>query len=419
MLLSFLLPFLVAGVGLFLLFRLRFFYILHPIRTSKEVFSELKKREVRRSFFLALAGTLGVGNIFGVSAGIIIGGPGSIFWLFISSIFAMIIKYSETLLVFDLGIERGGMAAAIKSAFIKSGKYLSMICALFTLLLSFLMGAAMQGKALIDVAYQSLAINPYISLAILLILLTPCLFGNGKKIESITEVIIPLTTIIYIIMCFGVVFANFSRLGDVIVLIVKSAFSFRSAGGGIAFLAIKEGFSRGILSNEAGAGTSAMAHLRSSDRSPHNAGLFAMCEVIFDSSILCVLTGFAILLSVENITAYSSPMALVSDAFGNVFGKFSYIALPLIILSFAYATIICWYYYGAECSSLYFPFLRRTFPLFFPTFIVLSRYMNDKFMLYHIDFLLLVMSVITLSLILKKSGRILQIYMKSQKTNPE
>ena len=421
MLFSFLLPIPVAVVGLFMLIRLRFFYILHPIRTAKEFISELRKREVRRSFFLALAGTLGVGNIFGVSAGIIIGGPGSIFWLFISSLFAMIIKYSETLLVFDSGIERGGMAVSIRRNFARFGKLLACIYAFFTLLLSLFMGAAMQGAAVIDTAYQTLSLSPYLCLIILLILLTPCIFGDGKKIENITEVIIPLTTIIYIFMCFGVIFVNFSSIGKIISTIVKSALSFKSAACGTLFyFAIKEGFARGILSNEAGVGTSAMAHCRSTDRSPHKAGLFAMCEVVFDSSVLCVLTGISILLSVENVSSYSSPMALVGAAFGNVFGGFSDIVLPFIILSFAYATIICWYYYGTECTCLYFPAFRPIFPILFLFFIAFSGFIKDTLMLYLIDFLLLVMSLITLSLIIKKSERIAKISLNTkEKKNPE
>ncbi len=401
------LPFLVAGVGFFLLLRLRFFYILHPIRTAGEFISELHDRDARRSLFLALAGTLGVGNIFGVSAGIMIGGAGSIFWLFVSSFFAMIIKYAETLLSFDAGAERGGMAGVIKMLFGRLGDKLSYIYAALTVLLSFFMGASMQGAALIDVAYQSLLIKPYISLTVLLLLLTPCFFGNGRKIESITEIIIPLTTMIYIIMCFCVIFINHSRLGSVLSLIINSAFDFKSAvGGGLAFATVREGFSRGILSNEAGAGTSAMAHSRSQGRSPHKAGLFAMCEVIFDSTLLCTLTGLVILLSVEDISAAETPMALVSCAFGSVLGKFSYVALPLVILFFAYATIICWYYYGMECISLYFPWLKNIFPLFFVLFICFSRAISGRLLLYLVDLFLFVMSAITLSLIVKKSKRI-------------
>ena len=401
-----LLPVLVTAVGLFLLIRLRFFFILHPIRTSMEFLRELKNREARRAFFLALAGTLGVGNIFGVSAGIMIGGAGSLFWLFVSSFFAMVIKYSETLLVFDSKINRGGMAVLLKKTFHSIGWLLSPIYAIMMLVLSLFMGGAMQSVALFDVAQQSFSLNPLISATILLALLVPCFTCGVRKIEQITEIIIPLTTIIYIIMCFAVILGNFSKICDVIKMIISSAFSLRSALGGISLVALREGFARGILSNEAGVGTSAMAHSVSGNRSPHEAGLFAMCEVVFDSSVLCMLTGIAILVSVPDIASFSTPMALVSAAFYSCFGEISRLMLPIIILAFAYATMICWYFYGKECLALLFPRLHGIFPILFVAFILTSRLIRSENLLYVIDILLLFMSFLTLSAIIKSIPRI-------------
>ena len=407
---SLLLPILVTAVGFYLLIKLRYFFLIHPIRTIRELLGGLKKRDDRRSFFLALAGTLGVGNIFGVSAGIMIGGAGSLFWLLLSTLFAMIIKYAETLLVFDADIDRGGTSALLSSVFSKWGKRLSPAYALLMLLLALFMGSAMQSAALIDVAENSLGITPLITGFILFIMLIPCLVGGAKKIESITEIIIPLTTIIYIIMCFCVIFSNLSRIGEVIKTIFTSAFNFRSAvGGGISFLAVREGFARGILSNEAGVGTSAMAHSRSKGRTPHLAGLFAMCEVFFDSTLLCMLTGISILISIEDISSFSSPMALVGAAFYSVLGNASSVLLPIVILSFAYATIICWYYYGRECATIYFPTLKAIYPALFIAFMLMSRHIRSDFLLYVIDILLLFMSFMTLSAIVKKSPRISEI----------
>ncbi len=416
---SFVLPIMVTVVGLYLLIRLRFFFIAHPIRTAREFLSALGDRDARRSFFLALAGTLGVGNIFGVSAGLMIGGAGSLFWLFISSFFAMIIKYAETLLVFDVGAEQGGTASVLARVFSRFGRFLSPIYASLTVLLAFFMGASMQSAALTDVAEKSLGLSPILTALILLILLLPCLLGGVKKIESITEIVIPLTTIIYILLCFAAIFVNFHRLGDVISDVISSAFSFRSAvGGGVMFLAVREGFARGILSNEAGVGTSAMAHARSRGRSPHVAGLFAMSEVVFDSSLLCILTGVAVLVSVPDISAFNTPMSLVSAAFSSALGAPVSYLLTLLILAFAYSTIICWYYYGMECSRLYFGKISWLYPLVFITAILISGLLPPKFLLYFTDFLLLLMSIMTLSAILKKSPRIAKLCL-SKKKNPE
>ena len=134
-----LLPFMVGGVGIYLLFRLRFFYILHLIRTVREIASALRDRDSRRSLALALAGTLGVGNIFGVGAGLMIGGPGCLFWLLVSSFFAMVIKYAETLLAFDIKGRRG-FSDLLRPPF-------SLIYAVLIVLLSLFMGSAMQSAA--------------------------------------------------------------------------------------------------------------------------------------------------------------------------------------------------------------------------------------------------------------------------------
>lgn len=411
--LSFLLPILVASVGLYLLIKLRFFFIRHPIRTMRRFASAFGDRGARRSFCLALAGTLGVGNIFGVAAGIMIGGAGSLFWLFVSSFFAMIIKYAETLLTFESGAPKGGMAEVIRRVFKSAGKFLAPLYAAFTLVLSLFIGSAMQSVAVLDVAEEAFSIHPIIGAIILIILLLPCIVGGVGKIENITEIIIPLTTIIYILMCFGVILLNFDRFSEVINLIISSAFNFKSATCGLTFVAIKEGFARGILSNEAGAGTSAMAHSTCQERTPHIAGLFAMCEVVFDSLILCMLTGFAILLSVDNISAFSSPMSLVSAAFATSLGGFSVYILLILVFAFAYSTLICWYFYGARCSNLYFPKTRLIYPFLFLFFVIASRLFDSKTVIYITDFLLLIMTVITLSAIVKGTDKIAEISSKA------
>lgn len=409
---SLLLPILVTAVGLFLLIRLKFFFIIHPIKTASEFIGALKNRDARRSFFLALAGTLGVGNIFGVSAGIMIGGAGSLFWLFISSFFSMVIKYAETLLTFDLISPKGGMSSVISSAFTKIGKPLGRLYALLTVALALLMGSAIQAEAVVDVASDTLFLNPFITAVILAILFMPCIFGGVEKIEKITEITIPLTTIIYILMCFAVIFINFPRITSVFFEILSSAFSCRSAIGGISIIAIKEGFARGILSNEAGVGSSALAHSQAEGREPHIAGLFGISEVFFDTTLLCMLTGFAILTSVGDISAFKTPMSLVTAAFTHTLGELSGYILLALIFAFAYSTVICWYFYGSECSKLYFPRLKPIFAVAFPAFFFFSAAVSSEGLLYITDLIILFMSLLTLSSIIKKEDRILKLSSK-------
>ncbi len=405
---EFLLPFMVCGVGFFLLRKLKFFFILHPIRTASRLLEQIKDRDSRRAFFLALAGTLGVGNIFGVAAGIMIGGAGSVFWLLFSSLFAMIIKYAEVALVFDMPERSRGMSGALSSVFGKGGRCISALYATFTVLLALFMGSAIQTKALTDVALVSFSLNPYICGFILMIFFLPCLFGGVKKIESVTEILIPVTTIIYILMCFAVILSNADRIIEIIKIVIKSAFSPSAAAGGGIAIAIKEGFARCILSNEAGAGTSALAHSRSEGKSPHIAGLFGMAEVFFDTNVLCTLTGMTILLSINDISAFSTPMSLVCAAFSGTFGALGGYVLTVLIACFAYSTVICWYFYGHRCTEVYLGKFKILYALLFVGFFFLSTCLSSKFLLYLTDVILLLMSLMTLSAIIKMSDRIIK-----------
>lgn len=397
-----LIPILVTASGIYFLIKLKFFFIIHPLRTLKEFCNEIRNEKSRRSFFLALAGTLGVGNIFGVSAGILIGGPGSLFWMLISSIFAMVIKYAETLCTCAYPENKGGMAFVIAGAFKKRGRPLSLTYATLTVILAFFMGAAMQSGAIADVSQSALGMNKNICTIIVVFLFIPCLFGGLSKIEKVTEILIPLTTIVYILMCLTVILINNYKLPTVFESIINSAFSLKSFGSGVGAIAVKEGFARGILSNEAGVGTSALGHSTAKGRDPHIAGLFGIFEVFFDTSLLCMLTGLTILLSVPNVSQYKTPMALVSGAFSASLGDFSRYVLTLLTFSFAYSTIICWYFYGERLTSIYFVFLRRIYPMLFITFLSLSHLISSQFLLYVVDFLLTLMSCLTISAIVKE-----------------
>lgn len=405
------LPILVVGVGFYLLIKTRFFFILHPKRTVRTVFFALKKPSSRRCFWLALAGTLGVGNIFGVAAGIMIGGAGSVFWLLVSALFSMIIKYAEALLSFDSLTEKtAGMHRVIECVFSKAGKPLAGLYCAFCLLLSLFMGASMQGAAVAQAAQSSLGIDFGLCLAVFsALVILGALWGDGI-IEKITSYTIPLTTIIYILMSFLVIFINFGSLPQVLSSIVSSAFAPRALGGGaLSFFfsrAFYEGFARGTLSNEAGCGTSSFAHTRASEGTPKEAGLFGMCEVFFDTVVICPLTALVILLSGGAADIYESPMELVYSAFVSSLGEWSGILLLLSVFTFAYSTVICWFSYGSECTE--YLFQKRT-PVFIPAFavfLIFGAQIKASVLITLTDAVILILSLITLTAIIKKSGRI-------------
>ncbi len=409
------LPILICFVGIFLLIRLRCFFLIHPVKTLKKMIAMINDKRSFKALTLALAGTLGVGNVFGVAVGLIIGGPGSLFWLFISMIFAMAIKYSEVTIAADNlyrdSDAHGGMYYCLKQSFKKGGSILSVLYALFAVLISLLMGAALQSGTVSESATELFNIKPSAVGLILLILTLASIIGGAAKIEKVTSILVPLTTIIYIILTFTIILINIEKLPSVVKTIFTSAFSRSSAvGGAVSFIfsrAVREGFSRGILSNEAGAGTSSMAYARSGSLNPAALGLFGIVEVVFDTGILCMLTGLSILSASPELTSFNGGMKLCLYAVGSVFGPFGEGVLMLSVFAFAFATVICWYYYGAESFSAVFGARRRiVFLLLFLFFIFIGASVNTLLLVKLVDLGLTVMTFLTVLVLIKNSDRL-------------
>ena len=410
-----LLPLLLAIVGSYFLIKLRFFFIFHPIKTAARGMRAIRDKRALYSFSLALAGTLGVGNVFGVALGILIGGAGSVFWLLISMIFAMVIKYAEVVISSDNLYHdtdtHGGFFYVIKVSFGRLGRYLSRTYALVTLALSLILGAALQTDAVEESLSEIVTLPPLYLVVALTAVILFAIIGGAKRIEKITAVIIPLTTIIYIFLTFSIILANIDGLSEVVESILNSAFTFESAlGGGIGFfmsLPVREGFARGILSNEAGAGTSAMAHARSGVLSPSTAGLLGIFEVWFDTGLICMLTSFSILLSVPDLSSFTGGMELIMYSVGNMFGVVGKYAVLLCVFAFAFATVICWYYYGSESFSQLFGKKRKA--VFLPLFLAFAIYgcFADSYKLVSVtDTLMLFATALTLFALIKNSDRI-------------
>jgi AGCS family alanine or glycine:cation symporter len=398
-------------VGLYLLIKLRFFFVLHPIRTAKMLFRSLENKKSRGALALALAGTLGVGNIFGVCAGIMVGGAGCVFWMLLSALFSMVIKYSECVLAHDaLTSQGGGMHLVIFSTFSRFGRFLAPLYALLCTALALFMGSAMQSSAVSGVAVAAFDLNPTLTAIILVILLLIGVARGSEKIEKITAKLIPLTTIFYILLTFSVIFVNIAEIPRVVRDILSSAFTPNAACGGILSYftsnAIREGYARGILSNEAGVGTSSLAHTRASERSAVESGVCGIVEVFFDTVLLCMLTALALLSSGVSLVS-GDPMSAITNAVTSSLSDAFALPLTLSILVFAYSTIICWYYYGTEC--VYYLFGKRArvpFAFAFFAFLVLGALISVRPLVTAIDFLLLSMCILTLSAIVARHERI-------------
>ena len=350
------LPILVVAAGGYFLLRLRAFFLLHPIRTLALAGAEYRK-EGKGAFFrlsLALAGTLGVGNVTGVAAGILVGGAGSVFWILVSALFSAPLKYAES--VASAAKEKRdarslGFPSLIRNSFPSIGAPLAAIYALLTVGLAFFMGSALQSAAAAETASALGGRGAGLFCALLFaFVLATCVLGSSERLCRATAILIPIAMALYTIICIITVFFGISKLKAVLLLILKDAFSLRAFSGGAvgAVLAspLKEGFFRGLLSNEAGAGTSAYAHTKGEVGSPFSEGILGVFEILFDTVVLCMLTAFSILLSVGDPQAFSSGTALLSAAFSSALGDLY--AWPLIssVFLFAVSSAVCWYEYG-------------------------------------------------------------------------
>lgn len=408
---SSLLPFLIGGVGFFLLFKLKFFFIFHPIRVVGDFISALRSQGAVKALWLALAGTLGVGNIFGTAAGIMIGGAGSVFWLLLSSVFSSVLKYSETALTLELKNEaEWGFQSVLPKIFTCRGRLCALFYSLFCLLLSFLMGSAIQSAAVSDILSSAIDLPKIISAFILCALLSFGIIGGIKGIERVTAILVPFASVVFMLLCLVSLFVNIENIPSAVGRIISEAFSSSAVcGGALGFLcskSISEGFARGILSNEAGIGTSAMAHSRADKRTPYAGGLFGIAEVVFDTVVLCGLTALALLSTSIDYSDFVTPMSYVFSAFKHSLGP---LAAPLLVVSivvFAYSTMICWYYYGSECTRYIFGNTTHTFTVIFFISALCGGLLGAGSLLIMTDTVIFFMALITLSTLLKAHKRI-------------
>ncbi|MBO7150305.1 MAG: sodium:alanine symporter family protein, partial [Clostridia bacterium] len=301
--------------GLFLCVRLRAFALLHPGRVLKVAFKgEKNRKETVKAFTLALAGTLGVGNIAGVALAIFYGGAGALFWMWVCGIFAMFLKYAEISLALADKAEGGNGFGYIARAF--GGKKAPLALFAFAMLaLSFSMGAMIQSNAIASTASANLSISPILTGVLLFLLTFAVIFGGLKRISSVTLRLIPLASALYVAMCLLVLFCRFDAIGDAFARIFASAFESRAGVFGVlSFLfgrAFRQGGMCGLLSNEAGCGTAPLAHATASGAAPARQAVWGIFEVFADTMILCTLTGLTLLVSMDKVPMGAKGMEAV------------------------------------------------------------------------------------------------------------
>jgi len=406
-------PVFVVVCSVILIVRLRFFLFTSFPRIFLFAYRSLGRVDARRSLFLALAGTLGVGNIVGVAVGIIVGGKGSVFWLILSSLFSMILKYSEaSLTAQNSGDSRYGMISLIKNSYPVFGNFASCIYAFLCMLLSFFMGAMLQSSSVCMSVFEITGVSRYFIGIVLCILVFVAISFKKFGIIRVVSWLVPIASILYLALCLFSIFKGIHRLPKVIADIMRSAFSVSSIGGGLCGFAlssgIKEGFSRGLLSNEAGAGTSTLAHATNSACTPAEVGVLGMAEVIVDTVVFCPMTALAVLVNVSDISSYPSGISLIMDSLGGAFYG-SGIVLSVCIFVFAYATVICWFYYGILSVDYVFGRGKLFFSVMYLIAVMLGSVVGDFVTVAITDVILLLLTISTSITLIKRSGALIEL----------
>ena len=373
----------IIGVGLVLSFRTRFLQIRKFPYAMKVTFGRMfKKREASdgamtpfQAVCTALAATVGTGNIAGVAGAIAIGGPGAVFWMWISAILGMCTKFSEVTLAVHFreknvnGDLVGGPMYYIKNGLKKHWHWLAYLFSAFGVLTVFGTGNATQANT-ITTAINAALTNyhviskdavPTVNLVvgiILAILIALILLGGIRRIGRVTEKLVPFMALIYIVLAVGVIILNIGHVPAVFASIVEGAFHPAAVTGGAVgsfFMSMKKGVSRGIFSNEAGLGTGSIAHACADTRKPVKQGFFGIFEVFVDTIVICTLTALVILCSQVPVSyGQAAGAELTISGFTATYGNWVSIFTAVAMCCFAFSTIIGWGLYGTRCIEFLF-----------------------------------------------------------------
>lgn len=373
----------IIGIGLYLSIGTGFIQIRRFIYAIKHTLGKVfEKKEAEsgamtpfQAVCTALAGTVGTGNIAGVAGAIAIGGPGAVFWMWISALLGMCTKFSEVVLAVhfrernDKGDWVGGPMYFIKNGLPKKWHFLAVLFSIFGMVAVFGTGNATQVNTIvtaIDSVFTSynlaeadglgtinLALGIFIAVCVALVLL-----GGIRRIGSFTEKLVPFMAVFYIILAVGVVILNIGKVPGVFASIFGGAFDPRAFTGGVVgsmFTSMRRGVSRGIFSNEAGLGTGSIAHASADTGHPVQQGLFGIFEVFTDTIVICTLTSLVILCSgIDIVFGQAAGADLTIAGFIASYGRWVSIFTAVALICFAFSTTIGWGLYGSRCVEFLF-----------------------------------------------------------------
>lgn len=361
---DYLLLFLLCGTGIYFTIRLKFIQVRKFKEGFRRLFGGLKLNGKKagaegmssfQALTTAIAAQVGTGNIAGAATAIVSGGPGAIFWMWVSAFFGMATIFGEAVLAQKYkttvdGEVTGGPIYYIRAAFRgKFGKFLAVFFSIAVILALGFMGNMVQSNS-IGVAMQSAFGIPAVAVGIVVAVIAGFIFlGGVKRIAWVTEKIVPFMALIYIVGCVTILCMNYAMVGEAFRQIFVMAFAPQSVAGGVIGITVQKalrfGVARGLFSNEAGMGSTPHAHAIAKVKNPQDQGVMAMMGVFIDTFIILTLTALVIL-STGVLSSGKDGTELAQAAFHSAFGYIGDVFIAVCILFFAFSTIIGWYFFG-------------------------------------------------------------------------
>jgi len=350
-------PLLILLVFTHIFFTVRLRFIQRRIPATLRDSVSGKQKQGLRSLTTALAATLGTGNIVGVSSAVALGGPGAVFWCWITGLLGMATAYAECYLCMcyrkkdEDGTLHGGMMYVLEQG--TNRKSAAKLYALLLLIASFGIGCSTQAGTITETVASLTGFSPAITGLFLVLAVGYVILHGSSAITKLCSILVPAMAFLYLVSCLIILILNRTYLAPALRLILTSAFTPTAAIGGVAggsfLFSARYGIARGLFTNEAGLGTAPLAFTEDKESSPEKAALLSMSAVFWDTIVLCALTGILIvstLLRNPSLTESYTATTLTSAAFSLL--PFGELILSVSLIAFAYATLIGWSYFGAQ-----------------------------------------------------------------------
>ena len=357
---------LLVGTGIYLTLRLKLLQVIRLPKALSLIFKAKNHGEGDVSSFkalcVALAATVGTGNIVGVATAVKIGGPGAIFWMWMAAFFGMATKYAEGLLAVKYrstdtnGNIAGGPMYYIRQGMGEKYKPLATFFAAATILVAYFgIGTFPQVNAIVDSAEISFGLSKVLTGFVLTVLIAAITIGGLQSIAKVASKVIPFMAVMYIAISLGLIVMNLDGVPAAVALIFESAFTGTAAAGGFAgstiMMAMQNGIARGVFSNESGLGSAPIAAAAAKTKEPAEQGLISMTGTFIDTLIICTMTGLALVLT-GVWQGDAAGAAMTSAAFATAYGNIGSMLLTVALVLFAFTTILGWNYYG-ERACIY------------------------------------------------------------------